>query len=81
MSSIEKVFNFLGAALRIHFELLSWEMIESARVSFIVVQTLLESTRTPASVFPNTTGRLIDSIGVVGSAENADATQFSSLDE
>ena len=64
MSSIEKVFNFLGAAFCIHFELLSWEMIETARVSFIIVQTLLESTRTSASVFPNTTGRLIVSIGL-----------------
>ena len=80
-SSLEKVFNFLVAASRIHFEFLSWEMIEFARVSFIIVRTLPESTRVFGSVLPNATGRLIDSIEAVGSTEDTDATQLSSSDE
>ena len=52
-----------------------------ARVSLIIVPTLPESTKTFVAVFPNTTGRLIDSIGAVESAEDTDATQLSSFDE
>ena len=56
-------------------------MIEFARLSFIIVLTLPESTKTFVAVFPNTTGRLIDSLGIVESAEGTDATQLSSSDE
>ena len=81
MSSLEKVFNCLGAALRIHVELESWEMMEFASVSFKIVQTLPKSNKTFVAVFPNSTGRLIASIGVVESAEDTDATQLSASDE
>ena len=81
MSSLEKVFNCLGAASRIHFEFESWKMIEFATVSFIMVQTLPESTKSFVVVFPITTGRLIASIRFVESAEDTEATQLSSSDE
>ena len=81
MSSLEKVFYCLGAAPGNHIEFLSREMIKFARVSIIIVQMLPESTRTFAAVFPNTTVRIIDSVGVVGSSEDTDATQLSSSDE
>ena len=81
MSSLEKVFNCLGASSRVHFEFVSWEKIEFARVSFILVQTLPEYNKTFVAVFPNTTGMLIDSIRVVESAEDTAATQLSSSDE
>ena len=81
MSSLEKVVNCFGTASRIHIKFGSWQMMEFARVSFIIVQTLPESTKTFIAVFPNTTGRLINSIGVVESAEDTDALQLSSSDE
>ena len=81
MSSLEKIFNCLGAASRIHFEFGSWEIIELSRVSIIIVQKLPKSIKTFVAVFPNTTGRLIDPIEVVESAEDTDATQLSSSDE
>ena len=80
MSVLEKTFNCLGAASRIHSEFESWEKIEYASVSFIIVQTLPESTKILIAVFPSTTGRLIASIGVLGSAEDTDATQLLSSD-
>ena len=79
MSSLEKVFNCLGTASRIHFEFQSWEMMEFASVLFNIVQTLPESTKTFVGVFPNTTGRLFASIEVVESVEDTDATQLSIL--
>ena len=82
MGSLEKVFNCLGFGSRIHFEFGSWEMIESASDSFIIVHTPLpESTRTFVAVFPNTTGRLTASTEVVKSTEDTEATQLSSSDE
>ena len=81
MSSLEKVFNCLGAASRIHFKFGSWEMIEFASVSFVMVQKLPESIKTFVAVFPNTTGRLSASIGVVESTEDTEATQLSSSDD
>ena len=81
MGSLEKIFNCLGFASRIHFELGSWEVIESANDSLIIVHTLPESTRTFVAVFPNTTGRLTASTEVVKSAEDTEATQLSSSDE
>ena len=80
MSSLKKVFNCLGAASRI-LNLDLGEMIDFARVSFFIVQTLSKSNKTFVAVFPNSTGRLIDSIGVVESAEDTDATQLSSSDD
>ena len=80
MISLEKVFNCLGAASQIHFEIVSWEIIEFARVSFIIVQMPPKSTNLFVAVFPNTTGRLIDSIRVVESAEDTAATELSSSD-
>ena len=56
-------------------------MIEFASVSFIMVQTMPESTKTFVAVFSNTTGRWIVSIRVVESAEDTEATQISSSDE
>ena len=81
MSSLEKVFNCLEAASRIHLEFGSWEMIEFAMVSFIIVQPLPESIKTSVAVFPNSTGKLNHSKGVVESAEDTDATHLSSSDE
>ena len=81
MGSLEKVFNCLGFASRIHFEFGSSEMIESANDLFIIIYTLSESTRTFVAVFPNTTGRLTASTEVVKSAEDTEATQLSSSDE
>ena len=81
MNGLVRVFNCLGFASRIRFEFRSWEMIESANDSFIIVHTLPESTRTFVAVFPNTTGRLIASTEVVESAEDTEATQISSSDE
>ena len=81
MSSLEKVCNCLGTASHIHFEFESWEMMEFASVSFIIVQTLPESTKTLVAVFPSTTGRLIASEEVVSSVEDTDATQLSSSEE
>ena len=81
MSSLEKVFNCLGTASRIHFEFESWEIMGFASVSFIIVQTLTESTKTFVAVFPSTTGRLIASIEVAESAEDTDPTQLSSSED
>ena len=81
MSSLDKVFNCLGTALRIHVKFESWEKMEFASVSFFIVQTLPESTKTFVAVFPNTTGRLIASIEVEESAEDTEATQLSSSEE
>ena len=67
--------------MRIHFKFGSWEMIEFANDSFIIVHTLPESTKTFVAVFPSTTGRLTASTEVVKSAEDTEATQLSSTDE
>ena len=56
-------------------------MMKFASVSFFIVQTLPESTKTFVAVFPSTTGRLIASIEVVESVDDADATQLSSSEE
>ena len=77
---VDESLQLLGSRLA-YFEFGSWEMIDFARVSNIIVQTLSQSTKTFFAVFPNTTGRLIDSIGVGESAEDNDATQLSSSDD